>query len=84
MKMELFGRTRKQLPIFKYSFGTNGPRALILGGVHGDEPEGVIAAQGMLAALNASYSYNLQVVVIPEFNPEGILNHKRTNSSVLF
>lgn len=81
MKMELFARTRKQLPVFKYTFGQQGPRALIIGGVHGDEPEGVIAAHGVLAALNASFNYNLQVTVIPEFNPEGILNKVRMNSA---
>lgn len=81
MKMELFARSRKQLPIFKYSFGTHGPRVLIVGGVHGDEPEGVVAAQGILAALNESFNYKLQVIVIPEFNPEGILNKLRMNSA---
>lgn len=80
MKMELFTRTEKKLPIFKYTFGTTGPTALIIGGVHGDEPEGVIAAQGVLAALNESFNYKMQVIVIPEFNPEGILNKQRTNA----
>lgn len=81
MKMELFARTRKQLPVFKYSFGSHGPRVLIIGGVHGDEPEGVIAAHGVLAALNLSFNYKLQVSVIPEFNPEGVLNKIRMNSA---
>ncbi len=81
MKMELFARSRKQLPVFKYSFGNSGPRALIIGGVHGDEPEGVAAAQGVLAALSGSFSLKMQVVVIPEFNPEGILNKTRMNSA---
>ncbi len=79
--MELFARTQKQLPIFKYTFGDSGPQALIIGGVHGDEPEGVVAAQGVLAALIRNFDLKLQVTVIPEFNPEGILNAKRTNSS---
>lgn len=83
MKMELFARTRKQLPVFKYSFGTFGPRALIIGGVHGDEPEGVIAANGVLAAFNESFQYALQVTVIPEFNAEGILNKTRMNSATV-
>ena len=81
MKMELFARTLKQLPVFKYSFGHSGPSVLVIGGVHGDEPEGIIAAQGLLAAFNHYYTYNLQVTVIPEFNPEGILSNRRTNSS---
>lgn len=80
MKMELFARSRKNLPVFKYSFGLKGPRALIIGGVHGDEPEGVIAAQGVLANFLKSFTFNLQVTVIPEFNPEGIMNKKRVNS----
>lgn len=81
MKMQLFARTRKQLPIFKYCFGHTGPNVLIIGGVHGDEPEGVITAQGLLAALIMSFDYRLQVTVIPEFNPEGILNKIRMNSA---
>jgi murein peptide amidase A len=81
MKMELFARTSKKIPVFKYSFGQSGPRALIIGGVHGDEPEGVIAAQGVLAALNESFNLNLQVTIIPEFNPEGILMAQRMNSN---
>lgn len=78
--MELFTRTPLNLPIFKYSFGQIGPRVLILGGVHGDEPEGVICANGLLAAFNESFNYKLQVTVIPEFNLEGILMKQRMNS----
>lgn len=80
MKMELFTRTSLNLPVFKYTFGQSGPHVLILGGVHGDEPEGVIAANGLLAAFNESFNYKLQAIVIPEFNPEGILMKQRMNA----
>ena len=48
MKSFVFGYSGNGLPIPAYQFGNQGPETLILGGVHGDEPEGVIAAHGLL------------------------------------
>ena len=46
----IFGYTGNKLPILGYRFGqvNESVPLLILGGVHGDEVEGVIAAQGLL------------------------------------
>lgn len=73
--------TEKNLPIFMYQFGLSGNEVLILGGVHGDEPEGVIAANGLLQKFLEKFDYQLQVTLIPEFNIEGILNKQRMNSN---
>jgi murein peptide amidase A len=53
---------------------------LILGGVHGDEVEGVVAAQGLLESFSQSFPYRLQVVLVPMFNLDGVLAKTRTNS----
>ncbi len=79
-KLITLTHTEKNLPIFMYTFGNQGNQILILGGVHGDEPEGVIAAQGLLSCFLEKYDFNLQITLIPEFNIEGILNKQRTNS----
>jgi protein MpaA len=76
-----FATTRLGLPVFRYDFGSSGPRVLILGGVHGDEIEGVTAAMALIESLSASYPYHLQVTVIPLFNPEGVLQKTRMNSA---
>lgn len=81
VKISTLTTTAKNLPIFMYQFGNTGNEVLILGGVHGDEPEGVIAAQGLLSRFLEKFDYQLQVTLIPEFNIEGILNKQRMNSN---
>lgn len=77
----VFGQSPLGLPITGYRFGQNkGPKVLILGGVHGDEIEGVIGAMGLLKSFNESFNFNLDVTLVPMFNPEGVLNKTRMNS----
>lgn len=64
-----------------YRFGTTGPKVLVLGGVHGDEIEGVWAANGLLKSASEKYDLNLQLTIVPMFNLDGILMKERRNSS---
>lgn len=53
MEMINLGYTKLGLPLHAYTFkspstSSSKNRALVLGGVHGDEPEGVVAARGLL------------------------------------
>ncbi|MCB0406849.1 MAG: succinylglutamate desuccinylase/aspartoacylase family protein [Bdellovibrionales bacterium] len=79
MKSFVFGHTVNQLPIMAYEFGTKGPKVLILGGVHGDEIEGVQAASALLHRFATNFSYRLQLTICPQFNYEGVLAAKRKN-----
>ncbi len=59
---------------------------LFIGGVHGDEPEGVALAEGLLAWLKQSeHQYPSPVKVpwllIPCLNPDGYLKNERTNGN---
>lgn len=67
------------LPIPGYDFGRSGPRVLILGGVHGDEREGVEAAYGLCKRWAVNFPYSLQVTVLPAFNFDGVIRHQRVN-----
>lgn len=80
MTTTIFGHTPLGLPILAYRFQNPGPRVLILGGVHGDEIEGVIAAQGLLQSFLQSFPYQLDLTLIPAFNADGVLHRTRTNS----
>lgn len=80
MKTFIFGSTANNLPIPAYQFGNSGPHVLILGGVHGDETEGVIAAHGLLRAFSESFSYKLSVTLVPAFNLDGVLTQQRKNA----
>lgn len=69
------------IPIFAHTFTGNGPEVLILGGVHGDEIEGVIAANKLLEHFILNYDYKLNITIIPTFNIDGVLNKNRQNSN---
>jgi protein MpaA len=75
----VLGHTPNKLPIFAHRFGHKGPKVLILGGVHGDEIEGVWAAHSLLDRFKTNFSYKLQLTICPMFNLEGVLNKSRKN-----
>jgi protein MpaA len=80
----IFGKTSLGLPIAAYRFFNAGANAvakvLILGGVHGDETEGVIAANGLLEAFQKDFPYKLDLTLVPALNVDGVLYRTRTNS----
>lgn len=80
MKSIIFGHTVQNLPIPAYTFGASGPSVLILGGVHGDETEGVVAAHGLLSSFASSFTYRLKVTLVPALNLDGVLRMSRKNS----
>ncbi len=79
--MKTFGLTVQGLPIYSYDFGTKGVQVLILAGVHGDEPEGIYVAKGLLHSFLESFEYKLKLTLIPIFNIEGALKGNRTNGN---
>lgn len=77
------GTTRLGLPIhgFRWNEGLPLTKVLILGGVHGDEPEGIVAAKGLIESFREAFDLQLDLTIIPEFNPEGMLLKTRGNSN---
>lgn len=80
MKTSVFGYSSLGLPIMAYEFRHSGPEVLILGGVHGDEVEGILCAQGLLDKFMKAFPYKLNLVLVPQFNIEGVLNKTRGNA----
>lgn len=81
METSIFTFTSKGLPVLAYRFENQGPEVLILGGVHGDEYEGVVAAQGLLKHFMTAFSYKLNLTVVPQFNLEGVIFRTRGNGN---
>lgn len=79
MRTEVFSLTNLGLPVLAYRFENQGPEILILGGVHGDEVEGVVAARALLFELIKSNPYRLNLTLVPEFNLDGVLLGTRMN-----
>ncbi len=76
----VFGLTATRLPIMAYRFGSEGPPVLVLGGVHGDEIEGIVAAHGLLEKFTASFPWRLRLTLVPIFNLDGALARERRNA----
>lgn len=81
MKTSIFTYTSKGLPVLAYEFINNGPEVLILGGVHGDEVEGVVAAQELLKHFISACPYKLNITLVPQFNYEGVVFKTRGNGN---
>ena len=81
MKTSIFTYTSKGLPVVAYEFLNDGPEVLILGGVHGDEIEGVIAAQELLKKFMQNFPYKLNLTLVPQFNFEGVIYKTRGNGN---
>ncbi len=81
MRSFVFGYSFLKIPVMAYQFGTSGAKVLLMGGVHGDEPEGVALAANLLATFSQKFDFKLQMTVIPVFNPDGQILHKRTNGN---
>ncbi len=81
MRAFFLEETANGLPIPAYDFGTGGPRVLILGGVHGDEREGVEAAYALGNRWQKAFAYRLRITLIPAFNLDGVIRHQRVNGN---
>jgi predicted deacylase len=56
------------------------PKWVLLGGVHGDEPEGAKVVEDFIkSAKDVSDSFSTCALVIPRYNPDGLLKCERTN-----
>lgn len=79
MKVRVFGKSSLGLPLVAHEFPGDGPSVLLMGGIHGDEYEGVVAADGLLESLLQSNPYRLKLTVVPRANPDGVLMRTRGN-----
>lgn len=76
----LFGKTQNGLAIPAHRFGRGEKHVLVLGGVHGDETEGVVLANAMLARLLEHDTLGVRMTLVPAFNLDGVLARTRGNS----
>jgi murein peptide amidase A len=70
---------KRPIPLFQSDIAAKNP-VLFIGGVHGDEPEGVALAEGLLEWLK-NHKANTPWAVIPCLNPDGFLRRRRTNGN---
>lgn len=74
---------QKKIPLYKSASDMHKP-IILIGGVHGDEPEGVELATQTLHWLKQNCEKKVTLapwVVIPCLNPDGIAKNERTNGN---
>ena len=81
MKCKTIGKTVSGLPLVTYEFGFSGPKVLIIGGVHGDEIEGVALAMGLLDKWLHNFDLKLNITLLPIMNADGVLRKTRVNAN---
>ena len=80
MIAKVIGHSHLGQAIMSLQFGDSASKHLcIIGGVHGDEIEGVALAQALVASLAMVNFSDLRVSVIPCLNPDGYLLGTRHN-----
>ena len=76
----LFGKTQNGLAMTGYRFGRGEKHVLVLGGVHGDEVEGVVLASALQAHLLHRDDLALRMTLVPAMNLDGVLAKTRGNA----
>ncbi|MCB1166706.1 MAG: DUF2817 domain-containing protein [Leptospiraceae bacterium] len=79
----VIGHSTRNLPIELIRFGMGPITSLLIGGVHGDEPEGFLFAERFVEDLQdgaLSLPEDLSVFVVPRMNPDGCAVDRRTNA----
>lgn len=68
--------------IHVFVYGNDGPTTLVIGGIHGDEPSGVVLAEELVKRLQSNSIKNPvgRIVVIPKVNPDGLVAGTRVNA----
>ncbi len=77
-----FGSSITGRPIKVFGFGDGTLPVLLLGGVHGDEPEGFILVERLLEQFRtgqAAPPAGVRLFVCPRLNPDGCSVNRRTN-----
>lgn len=59
--------------------GTAGPTLTVLGGIHGDEPEGTLACDILVGILRKCRRLRGRVVIVPRANPLAVAANTRTS-----
>ncbi|HMV35210.1 MAG TPA: DUF2817 domain-containing protein [Turneriella sp.] len=84
--LDTLGLSAGQRPINGARFTGKGPRVFFLGGVHGNETEGVAATAGFYdeyVAANKVAGLPCDLLFIPVLNPDGLLAFSRHNGNAV-
>jgi len=82
--VQTFGQSVSGAPLLRFDWSLNSPkkhRVLILGGTHGNEVEGVIAAETLVGRLIEKNPFKMAISIVPNLNPDGVFHLTRVNGN---
>lgn len=79
----IFGKSALGQSLIAQRWRQGNKKVFILGGVHGDEPEGIAAAIELQSRLLTSNPLRLDLTLLPIFNPDGALKFQRVNGNAV-
>lgn len=85
-KLETLALSAGKRPIYGARFAGKGPRVFFLGGVHGNETEGIAATAGFhdeFVVRNRVNELGCDLMFIPVLNPDGLLAFSRHNGNAV-
>ena len=80
MKTYMFGQTVQGRSIIAHRFGGQGPEVLVIGAVHGNEPEGFTLANMIFGEFSKGFDFKLSLTLVPAVNFDGRLSPNRLKS----
>jgi protein MpaA len=83
LERRLLSKSASNQEIWMYRIGRETlPKWFLIGGVHGDEPEGAqLVDDFILKAQSIASRFSSQVIAIPKFNPDGLGKNERVNGN---
>ena len=80
IRWKVLGKSGRKRRIYYKEFGKGEKLTMIIGGIHGDEPAGVITAIKLAQHIKKTpSSIKNRVIIIPCLNPDGLMKGRRTN-----
>ena len=74
-----YGASAERRPLVVHSIGSMGPSVLVIGGIHGSEPEGLAPTKALIEHLR-QHPVAARVVIVENLNPDGSLVLSRYNA----
>jgi protein MpaA len=80
---EVLSKSALGIDILIYLLGqTHLPKFVLIGGIHGDEPEGSVLVEDFIEKSKSfSKKFKACVLAIPRYNPDGLTRIERTNGN---
>ena len=82
LKTHMLATSAEGRPIYAYELKNESPAILIVGGMHGDEPQSAFVADRIVELLQTRIGDMMDehLIVVPQLNPDGLERGSRKNS----